>query len=234
MYSIYGLGEWAAAKGRIYNWDVREFPNMRFDETFYGLDFGYSVNPSAVVRVCRRGDEFWVQEIVYQDGLTNPELSEKMGEAGIGRYDEVYADSAEPKSIEEISRFGFNIKPAAKGPDSVRSGIGFLKSKVIHVVAGSEHIVKEAAKYNEVKIEDIDWLIPHQANLRMFQSMAKSLGLSMDKFYVTLHKYGNISSASCAIAFDEAIRDGSVQEGHLVCLPVFGGGLTWGSALVKW
>jgi 3-oxoacyl-[acyl-carrier-protein] synthase-3 len=94
--------------------------------------------------------------------------------------------------------------------------------------------IKEAAKYNEVKIEDIDWLIPHQANLRMFQSMAKSLGLSMDKFYVTLHKYGNISSASCAIAFDEAIRDGSVQEGHLVCLPVFGGGLTWGSALVKW
>lgn len=94
--------------------------------------------------------------------------------------------------------------------------------------------IKEAAKHNNIKIEEIDWLIPHQANLRMFQSMAKSLGVSMNKFYVTLHKYGNISSASCAIALDEAVRDGSIQEGHLICLPVFGGGLTWGSALVRW
>jgi 3-oxoacyl-[acyl-carrier-protein] synthase-3 len=94
--------------------------------------------------------------------------------------------------------------------------------------------IKEAAGYNKVAIEEIDWFIPHQANLRMFQSIAKTLKISMDKFYVTLHKYGNISSASCAIAFDEAVRDGSVQNGHLVCLPVFGGGLTWGSALIRW
>ena len=94
--------------------------------------------------------------------------------------------------------------------------------------------IKKAAVYNDVAVEDITWFIPHQANLRMFQSMAKSLGVSMDRFYVTLHKYGNISSASCAIAFDEAVRHGSVKEGHLICLPVFGGGLTWGSALVRW
>lgn len=94
--------------------------------------------------------------------------------------------------------------------------------------------IKEAADYNHVAVKDIDWFIPHQANLRMFQSMAKSLKVSMDKFYVTLDRYGNISSASCAIAFDEAVRDGSIQKGHLVCLPVFGGGLTWGSALIKW
>jgi 3-oxoacyl-[acyl-carrier-protein] synthase III len=94
--------------------------------------------------------------------------------------------------------------------------------------------IKEAAEHNNVAVEDIDWFIPHQANLRMFQSMAKSLGVSMDLFYVTLHKYGNISSASCAIALDEAVRDGSVREGHLICLPVFGGGLTWGSALIRW
>jgi 3-oxoacyl-[acyl-carrier-protein] synthase III len=94
--------------------------------------------------------------------------------------------------------------------------------------------IKEAAEHNNVEIGHINWFVPHQANLRMFQSMAKSLGVPMEKFYVTLHKYGNISSASCAIAFDEAVRDGSIQEGHLVCLPVFGGGLTWGSALVRW
>jgi 3-oxoacyl-[acyl-carrier-protein] synthase-3 len=94
--------------------------------------------------------------------------------------------------------------------------------------------IKEAADFNRVAVEDIDWFIPHQANLRMFQSMAKNLKISMEKFYVTLDRYGNISSASCAIALDEAVRDGRVQKGDLVCLPVFGGGLTWGSALIKW
>ncbi len=94
--------------------------------------------------------------------------------------------------------------------------------------------IQEAAGHNHVDVQDIDWFVPHQANLRMFQSMAKTLKLPMEKFYVTLNKYGNISSASCAIAFDEAVRDGSIQNGHLVCLPVFGGGLTWGSALVRW
>ncbi|MBN2122737.1 MAG: ketoacyl-ACP synthase III [Deltaproteobacteria bacterium] len=94
--------------------------------------------------------------------------------------------------------------------------------------------IQEAAEHNGVAIEDIDWFIPHQANLRMFQAIAKHLKLSMDRFYVTIHKYGNISSASCAIAIDEAVRDGSIREGNLICLPVFGGGLTWGSALINW
>ena len=94
--------------------------------------------------------------------------------------------------------------------------------------------IKEAASFNDVAVEEIAWFIPHQANLRMFQSMAKILKLSMDKFYVTLDKYGNISSASCAIALDEAVRDGSIKKNDLVCLPVFGGGLTWGSALIRW
>jgi 3-oxoacyl-[acyl-carrier-protein] synthase-3 len=94
--------------------------------------------------------------------------------------------------------------------------------------------IKEAAAFNNVAIEEINWFIPHQANLRMFQSMAKSLKIPMDKFYVTLNKYGNISSASCAISLDEAVRDGSVKEGDLICMPVFGGGLTWGSALIRW
>ncbi len=94
--------------------------------------------------------------------------------------------------------------------------------------------IKEAVEYNKVAVEDVTWFIPHQANLRMFQSIAKMLRLPMERFYVTLHKYGNISSASCAIAFDEAVRDGSIKKNDLVCLPVFGGGLTWGSALIRW
>ena len=94
--------------------------------------------------------------------------------------------------------------------------------------------IKEAVQFNKVAVEDINWFIPHQANLRMFQSMAKTLKIPFEKFYVTLHKYGNISSASCAIAFDEAVRDGSIKKNDLICLPVFGGGLTWGSPLIRW
>jgi 3-oxoacyl-[acyl-carrier-protein] synthase-3 len=94
--------------------------------------------------------------------------------------------------------------------------------------------IKEAAQFNKVAVEDINWFIPHQANLRMFQSIAKTMEIPFEKFYVTLHKYGNISSASCAIAFDEAVRDGSIKKNDLICLPVFGGGLTWGSALIRW
>lgn len=94
--------------------------------------------------------------------------------------------------------------------------------------------IKEAAQFNNVTVEDINWFIPHQANLRMFKSIAKTLKIPFKKFYITVHKYGNISSASCAIALDEAIRDGSIKKNDLVCLPVFGGGLTWGSALIRW
>jgi 3-oxoacyl-[acyl-carrier-protein] synthase-3 len=94
--------------------------------------------------------------------------------------------------------------------------------------------IEEAADYNRVKLEDIKWFIPHQANIRMFQFISKSMKIPFEKFYMTVHKYGNISSASCAITLDEAVRDGSIQPDDLICLPVFGGGLTWGSALIKW
>jgi 3-oxoacyl-[acyl-carrier-protein] synthase-3 len=94
--------------------------------------------------------------------------------------------------------------------------------------------IREAADHNRVEISDIAWIIPHQANIRMFQYISKSMNIPFEKFYMTVHKYGNISSASCAIALDEAIRDGSIKPGDLICMPVFGGGLTWGSALVRW
>ena len=94
--------------------------------------------------------------------------------------------------------------------------------------------IKEAARFNEVAVEDIDWFIPHQANMRMFLSIAKTLKIPIEKWYLTLQKYGNISSASCAISLAEAVEVGSIKKGDLICLPVFGGGLTWGSALIRW
>ena len=77
-------------------------------------------------------------------------------------------------------------------------------------------------------------MIPHQANLRMLQSLAKRLNVPMEKFYLTVQKFGNISSASIPIALDEAVRTGAIQKDQLVVLTAFGGGLTWASALIRW
>lgn len=123
--------------------------------------------------------------------------------------------------------------------ESVDQGLHYLKLIEANLsfrvaVRGFMDGIKEAAEYNQVDIENIDWFIPHQANIRMFQHIAKSLKIPFEKFYLTLQKYGNISSASCAISLDEAVRDGSIQDGQMICMPVFGGGLTWGSALIKW
>jgi 3-oxoacyl-[acyl-carrier-protein] synthase-3 len=123
--------------------------------------------------------------------------------------------------------------------DSVDQGLHYLNMIEANLsfrvaVRGFMDGILEAAEFNRVAIEDIQWFIPHQANIRMFQHLAKSLKISFEKFYLTLQKYGNISSASCAIALDEAVRDGSIQPQDLICLPVFGGGLTWGSALIRW
>jgi len=122
--------------------------------------------------------------------------------------------------------------------ESVNRGLHYLNMIEANLsfrvaVRGFMDGIKEA-EHNNVNIEDIDWFIPHQANIRMFQNIAKTLKIPFERFYLTLQKYGNISSASCAISLDEAVRDGSVNENDVVCLPVFGGGLTWGSALIRW
>lgn len=92
----------------------------------------------------------------------------------------------------------------------------------------------ETLEANNVKKEDIDWLIPHQANVRIIQAMAKKLNLPMDRVAITLDTQGNTSSASIPLALDKAIRDGKIKRGDMLMMEGFGGGLAWGSALVKY
>jgi 3-oxoacyl-[acyl-carrier-protein] synthase-3 len=93
---------------------------------------------------------------------------------------------------------------------------------------------EEAASSNGIQVSDVKWIIPHQANLRILQQVAKRLNVPIEKVYLTIEKYANISSATIPIAFDEAVRDGSIQKGDFVILTAFGGGLTWASSLIKW
>ena len=147
MYQVYGLGEWAALSGQVYQWDVQPLPDISFDETWYGGDFGYSVDPAAALRIYRKADEFWLKELVYKTGLTNPMLASELIGAGVTNRDIGYFDAAEPKSIEELRRAGLNVHACDKGPDSVRAGIDFLKSKKIHIVEGSVNLHNEASGY---------------------------------------------------------------------------------------
>lgn len=92
----------------------------------------------------------------------------------------------------------------------------------------------ETLSANNLDKANIDWLVPHQANIRIIQAMAKKLNLPMDRVTITLDKQGNTSSASIPLALDEAIRDGRIKPGHLLMMEGFGGGLAWGSALVRY
>ncbi len=116
--------------------------------------------------------------------------------------------------------------------------LNFLKMKGSETfkvaVRSLEEAAREALEANQCTTEDLDHVIPHQANLRIIQSVAQRLGIPMEKMVVNLQNYGNTSAASIPIALDEAVRTHRVREGHLILLEAFGGGLTWGSALIRW
>ena len=113
-----------------------------------------------------------------------------------------------------------------------------------HVVMQGREVFKYAVSYmagavndalsaNNVSADDVDWLVPHQANIRILEATAKKLGLDMDKVIVTVDHHGNTSAASIPLALHEAVSDGRVKEGDLLLLEAMGGGLTWGAALVR-
>jgi 3-oxoacyl-[acyl-carrier-protein] synthase-3 len=97
-----------------------------------------------------------------------------------------------------------------------------------------DDVVEEALAANRMQKSDIDWLIPHQANIRIIQATAKKLGMSMEKVVVTVDRHANTSAASIPLALDEAVRDGRIRAGQHVLLEGVGGGFTWGAVLVKW
>ncbi|MCF2625957.1 ketoacyl-ACP synthase III [Fusobacterium perfoetens] len=93
---------------------------------------------------------------------------------------------------------------------------------------------KEALATGNINVEDLDMVIPHQANMRIIEAAAKRLKLPMDKFYVNLQKYGNTSAASVGLALGEAVQEGKIKKGDLLALTGFGAGLTYGSVVIKW
>lgn len=148
-WKVYGLGQVGTLQGAIYeDFEVVEGIDVsRAKFVALGLDWGFSNDPTALVAIYRQGDCLLIQELLYATGLTNQDIADKLRSLGITRAWEIVADSAEPKSIEEIYRLGFNIKPAEKGPDSVRNGIDILKRYKLQVTKDSTNLIKELRSY---------------------------------------------------------------------------------------
>ena len=135
-----------------------------------------------------------------------------------GNYNELLSVPTGPGSVES------DISPyiEMKGNDVFKVAVRTLSS-----------IVDETLAANNLNKHDVDWLIPHQANIRIIQATAKKLSMSMDHVVVTVDEHGNTSAASIPLALDTAVRDGRIQRGEMLLLEAFGGGFTWGSTLLK-
>ena len=123
------------------------------------------------------------------------------------------------------------------GPSSTRTtGTVVMDGREVfrNAVIRLAEAVDEALAANRMTASDVDWLVPHQANRRIIDSMGRKLGLSAEKVVVTIERHANTSAASIPLALAEAVADGRIREGHLILMEAMGGGLTWGASLVRW
>jgi len=150
-YQIYALGEFAGAMDLVYGYTpVDSIPTNMASLVALGLDFGYTNDPTTLVEIWKHKDSLYLNELIYQTGLTNNDIGDMIVEYGVDKYIEIIADSAEPKSIDELRRYGFNIKPAQKGPDSILNGIDILKRNRLYVTKQSTNLIKEFNNYKWV------------------------------------------------------------------------------------
>jgi phage terminase large subunit len=145
-WRVYGLGEIGTSQSLIFRFT--ECNSVPEDAKFlsYGMDFGFTNDPTTLIEIWKQGDDIYLNELIYQNGLTNRDINDKLKHFEIGKK-EIYADSSEPKSIEELYRYGWNIKPATKGQGSINIGIDMMKRYRINVTKNSTNMIKEFRNY---------------------------------------------------------------------------------------
>jgi len=144
---VYVQGLVGSLEGLIFP-DFVQVDAMPEGRKFYGLDWGYSNDPSALVEVVADGENVYLRELIYSTGLQNSDIVDLMKSYGVASHSQIYADSAEPKSIDFVHTAGFNIYPVEKGRDSVNFGIDLMKQKNIHVTKDSVNLIKELRQYS--------------------------------------------------------------------------------------
>lgn len=147
-WRVYGLGLIGSLEGIVFsNWDQIDQVPTGAQLIGYGIDFGYTNDPTAIVSLHMWNNIPIWSELCYQSGMTNGDIAKYMKSVGIHGSDYIVADSAEPKSIAEINRYGFRIQPADKGPDSIGFGIDLLQETDFLVTKRSTNLIKELRKY---------------------------------------------------------------------------------------
>jgi len=150
-YKVYGLGLLGALQGVVFNnWALCDEIPEGASLIAHGLDFGFTNDPSGFLSVYKLNGELWIQEHLYETGLTNPDIFARIKNI----KGEIIADSAEPKSIEELKRMGLNIKASVKGADSVKNGLDILQRYKINVTKDSTNLIKELRSYAWDKTRD--------------------------------------------------------------------------------
>lgn len=167
--------------------------------------------------------------VLFGDGA-GAVLLEASGEAGI-LSTHIHADGA----YENLLHVPSGPSKLPKTDDIAERTMDMKGNEVFKVAVNTlSRIASETLEANGIQKEDLDWLVPHQANLRIITATAKKLKLTENQTVVTVNKHANTSSASIPLALDEAVRDGRIQRGQMVLMEAFGGGFTWGSALIKY
>ena len=146
-WRVYGLGLRGQSRETIFQTQIYTELPKRAKFVAMGLDFGFSNDPTALAKVYLHDNEIYIEELIYQGGLTNSDIAEKLTEYGVTRHDEIIADSAEPKSIETIHRLNFNIRGAKKSGDSIRVGIDTMRRHKLFVKDDSLNAQKEFRNY---------------------------------------------------------------------------------------
>ena len=147
-WKIYGLGDMAQPTETIFRqFEICNNVPNESELIAIGMDFGYSNDPTAIVEVFKLNDNLYINELVYSKGLTNQDIAQRLRELDITRQTEIIADSAEPKSIEELHRQNFNVKGAKKGADSINMGIDVLRRFKLHITKNSTNALNEFKYY---------------------------------------------------------------------------------------
>lgn len=167
--------------------------------------------------------------VLFADGAGAVILEARVNEDGLGgqgiHSTHLYAQGAQRDLLQTsggVATTGHNGTIEMQGREVFKYAVSYMAE-----------VVEETLKHNNITPDAIDWLVPHQANIRIIEGTAKKLNMSMDQVVVTVDHHGNTSAASIPLALDEAVQKGDIKRGHMLLIEAMGGGLTWGSALVR-
>lgn len=221
----------------------RGVPAIGLEAACSGFIYGLSIadkfiRTGAAKRVLVIGAETLSRFIDWQDRSTCVLFGDGAGAVIIEAADEAGVISTHIHADGHYKDLLYFPSGVSKGFNDLKSGKDFVQMKgneVFKVAVNTlGRIAQETLDANHISRDEIDWLIPHQANIRIIEATAKKLRMPMERVILTVQDHGNTSSASVPMALDTAVRDGRIQRGDTLLLEAFGGGFTWGSALIRY